>query len=329
MATRKSLAAAAIVCAGTVAGLAGCSQDDGVRAGSAAGGPKEPVAVTSGATAGPFKGMSADRIADKAIAATKGAGSLRMAGAIESDGDPVTVDLAMDSRDNCTGDLGVKGGRAELRRLSDVIYLKGDGAFWRATMDERGSASPDGGGDGVVELMTDRWIKMPGSAIADMRGVCDLDAMLSELDDEDDPTGMTLGKDTEVDGVPAATLVRKDGRETTTAYVAKEGKPYLLKVVKAGGDDAGTVAFSDFDKPVRVQAPPSDEVVDLEKLGGNIPSDPSDSDSDSDSDSGTGTETGPSGEPSSPAPTASAEAPEDGTESGFGAGAEQDGPGTS
>ncbi|WP_187283195.1 hypothetical protein [Streptomyces sp. t39] len=298
MATRKSLTAA-IVCVGTMAGLAGCSQDGDVRAGSAAGNRKEPVAATSAATAGPFKGLSADRIADKAVAATKGADSLRMAGAIESDGDPVTVDLAMDSQDNCTGDLGVKGGRAELRRLSDVIYLKGDGAFWRATMDERASASPDGGGDGVVELMTDRWIKMPGSAIDDMRGVCDLDAMLSELDDGEKPTGMTLGKDAEVDGVPAAVLVKKEGRETTTAYVTKEGRPYLLKVVRAGGDDAGTVAFSDFDKPVRVQAPPSDEVVDLEKLGGETGADPSDGASaDSDSDSGTGT--GPSTEPSSP-----------------------------
>lgn len=324
MATRKSLAAA-IVCAGAVAGLAGCSQDGGVREGSAAGGPKEPVAVTSGATAGPFKGMSADQIADRAIAATKGAASLRMAGAIESDGDPVTVDLAMDSRDNCTGDLGVRGGRAELRRLSDIIYLKGDGTFWRATMDERGSASPDGGGDGVVELMTDRWIKMPGSAIADMRGVCDLDAMLSELDGEEgEPTGMTLGKDAEVDGVPAATLVKKEGRETETAYVAKEGKPYLLKVVRAGGDDAGTVAFSDFGKPVRVQAPPSDEVVDLEKLGGDIQPDPSDGAS-AESDSGTR----PSAEPSSPAPSEPAGEPEDGTESGFGAGAERGASGTS
>lgn len=322
MATRKSLAAA-IVCAGTVAGLAGCSQDGDVRAGSAAGGRKEPVAVTSAATAGPFKGMSADRIADKAIAAMKSADSLRMAGSIESDGDPVTVDLAMDSRDNCTGGLGVRGGRAELRRLSDVIYLKGDGAFWRATMDERSSASPDGGGDGVVELMTDRWVKMPTSAIADMRGVCDLDAMLSELDDEDDPAGMTLGRDTEVDGVPVATLVKKEGRETTTAYVAKEGSPYLLKVVRAGGDDAGSVGFSDFDEPVRVQAPPSDEVVDLEKLGGTVGPDPSGSASpDPDSDPDTGT--GPSDEAT---PSSSADAPEEGEETGFGAGAERGGSG--
>ncbi|TXS35483.1 hypothetical protein EAO77_36635, partial [Streptomyces sp. t39] len=214
--------------------------------------------------------------------------------------------------------------------LSDVIYLKGDGAFWRATMDERASASPDGGGDGVVELMTDRWIKMPGSAIDDMRGVCDLDAMLSELDDGEKPTGMTLGKDAEVDGVPAGPDDLQEVGPALLRHVRGRRLAALLLHQHGGGDDAGTVAFSDFDKPVRVQAPPSDEVVDLEKLGGETGADPSDGASaDSDSDSGTGT--GPSTEPSSPpssSPSAE-EVPEDGDETGFGAGSEQDGSGTS
>ncbi|TXS35281.1 hypothetical protein, partial [Streptomyces sp. t39] len=234
-------------------GLAGCSQDGDVRAGSAAGNRKEPVAATSAATAGPFKGLSADRIADKAVAATKGADSLRMAGAIESDGDPVTVDLAMDSQDNCTGDLGVLAERHAGGLLPVVEF-----------------------GEHGVEVAHAPHVVDGAPGHLDP-------AVRHQLDD----------------AVPAAVLVKKEGRETTTAYVTKEGRPYLLKVVRAGGDDAGTVAFSDFDKPVRVQAPPSDEVVDLEKLGGETGADPSDGASaDSDSDSGTGT--GPSTEPSSP-----------------------------
>ncbi|MGW0702711.1 hypothetical protein ACWD0A_26045 [Streptomyces sp. NPDC002867] len=269
--TRKSLTTA-IACVSAIAALAGCSQDGGVKAGHAAGEGRVPAAATTGATGDSLKGLSADQIAEKAVKTTKAASSLRMKGAIGADdGERVSVDLAMDAKANCTGRLGIENGRADLRRLGEVLYMKGDEAFWRASLSRRASASPDGGdSDTVIELMKGRWIKMPSSAVEEMRGVCDLDEMLAELDEKKaDRTGMTLGKDSEIDGVPVVTLVKKKGRETTTVYVAKEGKPYLLKVVRTGGSEPGTVALSDFDKPVKVKAPPADEVLDLGQLGGN------------------------------------------------------------
>ncbi|MFI2371039.1 hypothetical protein [Streptomyces sp. NPDC018833] len=304
-ATRKSLATA-IACVSAIAALAGCSQDGDIKAKAKAKGlageGQAPAATTSGAAGDPFKGLSADQIAEKAVAATKAASSLRMEGEIESDGEPVSVDLAMDDKENCTGRLGVEGGRADLRRRGDVLYMKGDETFWRASMNRRGMASPDSGNnDTVIELMKDRWIKMPARAVEDMRGVCDLDEMLAELDENKaNRTGMTRRKDTEIDGVRAATLVKKKGRETTTVYVAKERKPYLLKVVKAGGDKPGTLELSDYDRPVVVKAPPADEVLDLEKLGADaqfgagVDTEPAGPGADRGSGSGSGTaESGP------------------------------------
>ncbi|MBT2365222.1 hypothetical protein J7E88_07780 [Streptomyces sp. ISL-10] len=313
-ATRKSLATA-IACVSAIAVLAGCSQDGDTKAKSKglAGEGRVPAAATSGATGDPFKGLSADQIAEKAVAATKAASSLRMEGEIESDGEPVSVDLAMDDKENCTGRLGVEGGRADLRRRGEVLYMKGDETFWRASINRRATASPDGGNnDTVIELMKDRWIKMPARAVEDMRGVCDLDEMLAELDENKaNRTGMTRGKDTEIDGVRAATLVKKKGRETTTVYVAKERKPYLLKVVKAGGDKPGTLELSDYDRPVVVKAPPADEVLDLEKLGG-------------DAQSGAGVDT----EPAGPGAASAASGPGAGPGADSGSGTAESGPGT-
>ncbi|UYQ64265.1 MSCRAMM family adhesin SdrC [Streptomyces peucetius] len=265
-AKRKSLATA-MACASAIVVLAGCSQDGDIKAKGASGDRNDPVAATSG---GSLEGLNAGQIADRAVEATKAAGSLTMAGRIEKDGEPFSVDLALDSAQNCTGRLGVKGGRAELRQVAETMYLKGDRQFWSASLQERSSASPDGSGnDAVVELMTGRWIKMPAGSIKDMDRLCDLKAMFARMDvDEADRKRMTKGPDAKVDGVPTVTLVKRQQGTTTTVHVAKEGKPHVLKIVRAGGDETGTIVLSGYGKPVQVEAPPADEVVDLDSLTG-------------------------------------------------------------
>jgi hypothetical protein len=265
-AKRKSLATA-VACASAIVVLAGCSQDGDIKAKGASGERKEPAAATSGDS---LAGLDAGQIADKAVEATRSAESLTMAGRIEKDGEPVSVDLALDSAQNCTGRLGVKGGRAELRQLAETMYVKGDEQFWRASLQERSSGSPDGSGDGaVMELMTGRWIKMPAGSIKDMDRVCDLKAMFARMDvDEADRKQMKKGPDSSVDGVPTVTLVKRQQGTTTTVHVAKEGKPRVLKIIRAGGAETGTIVLSGYDKPVRVDAPPPEEVLDLDSLTG-------------------------------------------------------------
>lgn len=63
-------------------------------------------------------------------------------------------------------------------------------------------------------------------------------------------------------------LTKKDGAETFTFYVAKEGEPYLLKFTSEGGKEPKSAAFSDFNAPITVTVPPADQVVDPSKLGG-------------------------------------------------------------
>ncbi|MEV5619036.1 hypothetical protein [Streptomyces bacillaris] len=49
--------------------------------------------------------------------------------------------------------------------------------------------------------------------------------------------------------------------------MATKGEPYLLKVTGKGGDEPGTLDFSDYDKPVNAKAPADKDVLDLDELG--------------------------------------------------------------
>ena len=216
----------------------------------------------------PFANLTPDEIGERAVTATQSATSLRMTGRVAADGQPLDIDFAVNDRDECTGVMKIHGGTAELRRVDDITYMKGDEAFWRVSMASQGM--PEAQIDATIELVKGRWLKIaPGQAgAADLGGVCDLKGLLADLDkDPAERGGLVRGPDGEVDGTPVATLSKKKaGGETTTVSVSEEGKPYILKMVKTGGDEPGSMVLSDYDKPVDVVVPPASETVDLSKL---------------------------------------------------------------
>ncbi|MFJ9806703.1 hypothetical protein ACIRTB_00485 [Streptomyces sp. NPDC101158] len=216
----------------------------------------------------PFRGLTADQIGDKAVAATQSATSLRMAGRVTTGGQPLDVDFSVNDKNQCTGRIKLQGGAAELRQTGGLTYMKGDEKFWRASMASQGMPEPQI--EATIELLKGRWLKIaPGQAgSGDLGGVCDLKGLLSDLGrNKAERTGLVRGPDAEVKGTPVATLVkRKPHGETTTVSVSQRGKPYILKMVKTGGAEPGSVVLSDYDKPVKVVVPPEDETVDLTKL---------------------------------------------------------------
>ncbi|MFH9724053.1 hypothetical protein ACH4M4_13975 [Streptomyces sp. NPDC017254] len=269
MASHRKLRAAAVVCA--VAVVAGPAPVAAWAVTADAPAAAVPRAVAP--SPDPFSGLTADQIAERAVTATRSAGSLRMAGRVVTDGQPLDIDFAVNDKNECTGLMKIKGGTAELRRIDRITYMKGDEAFWRVSMASQGVPEPQI--DATVELVKGRWLKIaPGQAGAsDLGGVCDLKSLLADLDkDKAERSGLTRGPDAEVDGTPVANLVkRKTGGETTTVSVSQEGRPYILKLVKAGGEEPGTLVLSDYDKPVKVVVPPADETVDLSKLDAGTP----------------------------------------------------------
>ncbi|GAA2782306.1 hypothetical protein [Streptomyces showdoensis] len=261
--TTKLRAAATAVCAAVIVGGAPAAL---AQTPSEARAPALSAPAPAPST-DPFQGLTADQIADRAVAATRSATSLRMTGRVVSAGERLGVDFSVNDHDECTGAVRIQGGAAQLRQSGGVTYMKGDEGFWRSSMTSQGMPPEQIGP--TIELLKGRWLKITAgqAGSSDLGGVCDLKSFLADLGKDTGRTGLTRGPDGVVAGVPVATLVEhKPGGETTTVSVSQRGKPYILKVVKTGGDEPGTLELSAYDKPVKVVIPPADETVDLAKL---------------------------------------------------------------
>ncbi|MFB7513887.1 hypothetical protein [Streptomyces sp. NPDC056144] len=248
MRANRKLWTTATICAVVAVGVTGCSQGEDKAA-------------------DPFKGLTAEAIADKAVDTTKAATAFRMNGTGTTDGEEMTVDFSVDAKGTCKGSMkSAKGGEAQVIGTADTSYMKGNEAFWRSSGGEEGASGPET--DAMSTALKGRWLAMPAGADGDTADFCDLKSIVKDMDEDTPRKGMTRGDDADVDGKAAATLVKKgDKGETTTFYVAKDAaKPYILRVVETGGKEPGTMNLSDFDKPVTVTAPPAGETLDMEQL---------------------------------------------------------------
>lgn len=119
----------------------------------------------------------------------------------------------------------------------------------------------------MIKMMKGRWVKTDVSdpEAKDSLELCDLGSLLSELEAND--TAARRAGETTVNGRKALKLTESDGEATYTAYVATEGEPYLLKVEQVGGEEPGTMTFSEYNKPVAAKKPAAKDILDLDKLG--------------------------------------------------------------
>jgi hypothetical protein len=200
---------------------------------------------------GGFASRSAEAIGNDAFAAMGKVTSLTMAGTVAADDGPITLRLAIDRKQNCTGTMRVDGhGRAEILSVQGVVYFRGDTAFWKSLAG--GSAARIGAQVGA------RWAKAPtGSELAH---VCDLDAL---LDDLDDPHGkLRKGDVTKVDGQRTVEIVSAGDEQSTRIFVATDAPHRILRLQQTK-KKRSSLSLSGFDEPVRVHAPAAADVVDL------------------------------------------------------------------
>ncbi|MEU5686134.1 hypothetical protein DEJ48_08860 [Streptomyces venezuelae] len=209
----------------------------------------------------PFAKDSADQIASKAVAATKGADSMRIKGDMRQDGKPVSLDIAVDQEKNCEGTIGTGGAKAEVRHTNGTLYMRGNEQYWKASLKNKP------GSEKVISKVADKWVKMPADD-ASTAGMCDKQGLVASMDEnKSERKGMKKGETTSVDGKDAIALTKKgSGGETNTMYVATEGKPYILRVSTKGGDAPNDATFGDYDKPVKPETPAKGETVDLKEL---------------------------------------------------------------
>lgn len=207
-----------------------------------------------------FAGQSAEDIVAAAETDMREAESLSMNGTITTGGEELTLDVALNRDEECTGSVAIGGGSAEFVGQGDASYIKGDEAFWSAM------TGGDAQAQAVLGLVGEKWAKLP--AAGGLGQVCDLDALLEGLgdDDEDDPTP-EKGDVEDIDGREAIAIASEEDGETTTAWVATEAPHHILKVTVEGGDEPGEVTFSDFDEELDLTVPAEEDTVDLGQGG--------------------------------------------------------------
>lgn len=233
MRTTRIRAAAAL---SVLAMLAGCGGDDG--------GDGED-----------FAKRPADQIADAAKSDMKELEAVHYTGGIESEGNPLTLDIQASSAGDCTGSVGIGEGTTEVLAKDGEKWFRPDEAFWR-------EQEPDQA-DVIIQTVGDQWIVDSNSEFAQF---CDLDEFFSNIFAEDgDSKYETVGTD-ELDGDEVVKVENTDDDGTSTGFVLVDDPHYLVKVERTEGESPGQIEFGEFDEEFEVEAPAEDEVIDLEQL---------------------------------------------------------------
>ncbi|BAU83779.1 lipoprotein [Streptomyces laurentii] len=256
---RLALAAGALCTAALALGATACGPGSGSGSGSGAAAKETPKAT------GPFGDMTGTAIADKAFAATRDAGSLTMDVSMHLSDGRVKAKISTDHEGRCAGTVQDGGaGAADLIRTADkTSYVR----FDERLIKEQVKGESADVQAAVMKELKGRWMKVDPKDpdLKDMVEVCELRQVLADF--ETSTAGTVKGGETTLDGRKALMLTQRDGSEKSTAYVATEGKPYLLKITVTGGKEPGSLTFSDYDKPVKAEAPAKKDMVDEAALG--------------------------------------------------------------
>jgi hypothetical protein len=214
------------------------------------------LAVTALAGCG---GSSGNGVASKspreilaaARAAADSASAVRVTGSTVAGGAPITLDLSLVAGRGGRGRLAENGLSFELVELDGTIYISGSSAFYRHFA-----------GPAAAQLLQGKWLKAP-STNAGFAGLSSLTELRRLLDTALATSGKTLTRTGASTVNGQAVVGVGDATRNGTLYVAATGPPYPIEITKSGGG-GGTIAFSEWNKPVALSAPAN--AVSIEQL---------------------------------------------------------------
>ncbi|MFG2628721.1 hypothetical protein [Streptomyces sp. NPDC048473] len=210
-------------------------------------------------SAAPYARLTGPEVVNKALAATRGAKSVRMTVETTSPEGPVEAYVATDIRGECTVTLSMgAAGTMELVRTGGTVYTQSDAAMLRAVTapdDPHRNTAAD------IKRLTGRWVKPPAGDRHTKPALryCDREVLLGLLAPKSGTArkGETATLDS---GVRTLTVTGRADDGKWTANVATDGRPYLMKLhfpQGGAGRNTGpvTVEFSAFDKPFTARKP--------------------------------------------------------------------------
>ncbi|MER6181142.1 hypothetical protein [Streptomyces sp. NPDC001652] len=215
--------------------------------------------------------LTARQLADQAKDNLLDAESVRLkltdrgASATTSKTQPTSMELALDRDGNCVGSMrmGSGGGRVEIVKQGDEVWMKPDRTFWKAQV-------PGGQGEEVAELFENRYIhgSTKDAMLKGLADTCDLTAFQQDVegDDGSEKTPLKKGEETTVDGTKVIPLTGTEDGKRAILYVTSDSPHQLVRAVQRGEGTNTTLTFTDYDKPVPTATPSADESVDVGKL---------------------------------------------------------------
>ncbi|MFD4575553.1 hypothetical protein ACFWNK_11925 [Streptomyces sp. NPDC058417] len=231
------------VCALAVAGtgLTGCSSED-------------PDAGTNGVGK-----LAPEKIQSRTRSAAAAVDTVRLSGSVVAGGTSYRLDMRLKSAGG-TGSVTADGVTFHLLRVDDQLFLKADAAFWNHDDGSGKSGTPSD--EAAAGKLDGKYVKVPSGdpSYKKFSGFTDKDLLLGDL--------LTLHGKLDKDGYHERGGVRSvrvtgDGGSGGTLDVSLEGRPYPLRLVRAG--DAGTLTFSAWGQDFTLEQPSKDETVDYGK----------------------------------------------------------------
>ncbi len=193
---------------------------------------------------------SATQILEATKLAASEATSVHIAGSIDNEGKPITLDMELLAGKGGQGTIGQEGFTIDLVQTEGSVYINGSAAFYRHV-----------GGAAAAQLLEGRWLKAP-SGSGELASLASLTNLSKLIDTALANHGsLVKGAKTTIEGQPAIAI--NDASKGGTLYVATTGKPFPLEIAK-NGKESGKVLLNRWDKTVTLKAPK--DAIDISKL---------------------------------------------------------------
>ncbi|MFE7814473.1 hypothetical protein ACFU5P_21455 [Streptomyces sp. NPDC057433] len=244
-----TLASAVCVLLVTGTALTGCSSEE-----------EDPNKGTNGVGK-----LSAAEIQNRTRTAAKSVDTVRLHGNVVTSGRTYTLDMRL-KPEGGIGSVTAGGQTFRLLKVDDELFLKADAKFWGQADGGAGEGDAKGEGEGAPDAaaagkLAEKYVKVPEGdpSYKKFIGFADKDVLLDSLL----TLHGTLATDGhhEQDGVRSIRVTGDQG-SGGTLDVSLEGKPYPLRLVRAG--KAGTLTFSAWGTDFALEKPAKDETLDYE-----------------------------------------------------------------
>ncbi|MEV0692632.1 hypothetical protein [Streptomyces sp. NPDC050388] len=218
--------------------------------------------------------LTADEIQKRTLTAATSVETVRLHGSVVTSGSTYKLDMRL-KPEGGIGSVTAGGQTFRLLKVDDELFLKAGADFWANGKGDKDAAegggeavSDEGGGasdTAVAGKLAEKYVKVPENdpSYKKFIGFADKDVLLGAL--------LTLHGKLATDGHHEQGGVRciriaGDQGSGGTLDVSLEGKPYPLRLVRAG--KAGTLTFSAWGSDFALEKPAEDETLDY---GGQLP----------------------------------------------------------